>query len=114
MDFTRPKHARHSDPDLDCLAAAEHELSSKINAFEQFINEAPRQALQQQEERRTVMPPPDDLADRRREKVFYESYTRREIRNVQRSQTRNLLLLPLLLAATVSIALWVYSVLQAA
>jgi len=114
MDFNRPKHARHSDPDLDCLAAAEHELSSKINAYEQFIIEAPRQALQQQEERRTVMPPPDDLDDRKREKSFYEALSRREIRNERRSQARNILLLLLLLAATLSIALWVYSVVQAA
>jgi hypothetical protein len=122
MDLKRPRFARQSDwdsgadadVDLGGLAAAEHELSSQISEIEQFINEVPRQVRRQEEERRTVMPPPDDLDDRKREKIFYQALSRREIRNERRSQARNLLLLLLLIAATLSISLWVYSVIQGA
>lgn len=112
--FSLLKRARYFDEDLGGLAAAEHALSSQINEIEQFIQDAPQQVREQQEERLTVMPPPDDLDDRKRQKDFYKALSRREIRNERRSQARNLVLLFLLLTATVSIALWVYSVVQSA
>lgn len=108
MTFGRPRNPKDLDPDLRELAAAEEAIDSEIDQLERLITEAPRKIRAQQDERRTVMPPPDDLDDRRRQTGFDEALRREEIRNQRRSQTLNLFLLILLVAATLATCLWVY------
>lgn len=84
------------------------QLDSEIEKFEALIESAPQKLREQRERERTMIPAPDDFADRRRERRFYASLSKGEMKNERRYQTRNTILFVLLACATASICWWIY------
>jgi hypothetical protein len=90
--------------DLERIAA---DIEAQTRECEQFLREAPERIAEERAERAATMPPPDDLADRRRERRFYELVSRGELRNERRAQAGSTLLFMLLLVAATSLVMWV-------
>ncbi len=102
------KHIQ-SDPNLEKLAQQETELQDKIKGIQSFLEEAPAKLKQAEQDRMQTLPAPDEISERRREKEFFDRLSRGELKNERRHQTKNGVLLVLLLIAIVSVSLWLYS-----
>ena len=103
------KRAEHS------LAEIERErrkLDRQLQQCRQRLREEPERCAREQAERAVTMPPPDDLVDRERERRFYALATRKQLRNVRRSQAGSVLLFVLLVAATVALMMWMLRIAQ--
>lgn len=93
--------------DLDSLSAYERSLREQIAQLQDFVEHGPeRERLAREEEMRTL-PPPSEILGRKREKEFMEKLSRGELKNQKRNQTKNGVLLTLLVLAISSIAVWI-------
>lgn len=96
-----------SELSLEELERKYADIEERARECEQFLREAPERIAAAQAERARTMPPPDDLADRRRERRFYELVSRGELRNERRAQAGSTMLLLLLIVATATLIMWV-------
>ena len=91
-----------SDPELERLRQQELELLAK----QKQVSELPKLLEKEKRDRESTMPPLADIQDRTRAKRYEEELaTRGAVRNLQKAQTRSLLLFLMLLTATVALAI---------
>ncbi|MGB1873887.1 MAG: hypothetical protein ACPH5P_02690 [Akkermansiaceae bacterium] len=99
--------SQENHSDLDSLSAYESSLKEQIAQLQDFVEHGPeRERLAREEEMRTL-PPPSEILGRKREKEFMEKLSRGELKNQKRNQTKNGMLLTLLLLAITTIAVWI-------
>lgn len=102
--------SQENPPDLDSLSAYERSLREQIAHLQDFVEHGPeRERLAREEELRTL-PPPSEILGRKREKEFMQKLSRGELKNQKRNQTKNGLLLTLLLLAITTLAIWIWEV----
>lgn len=93
---------------INSLNSREAELQDEMERLKSFISVG---AEQKHLEQINTIPPPDDLDQRARELSHIESLlTNKELRNTKKAQSKDLLLLILLVIAIVSLGSWVYRV----
>ena len=97
---------RNKRNDLDNLAEKEKALRDEMQRLEDYIQGG---AEQERSDQINTMPAPDDLAERRRQASFVEQVlSKKEIRNIKRSQAKGTILFLLLVLAIFSLGSWVY------
>jgi len=82
------------------------ELEQQLLRKQQEVADLPRRLERERNERERTMPPLDGLDDRKRAKRHEEAVTRGEFRNVQKAQSKSILLLLTLLCATAALIAW--------
>ncbi len=97
-----------AEDELSSISQKEAELQNQIKHLQSFLEEAPEKIKQAQEEEFQTLPAPDEIAERRREKEFFDRLSRGELKNERRHQAKNGVLLVLLLIAITMVCLWIY------
>jgi hypothetical protein len=90
------------DLELDQLREAEQKLLKLQQEFLQI----PKKLAQEQKERESTMPPLAEIEERRRRNEHDQLVSRGQVANIQRDQSRSLLLLFLLIIATGTLIWW--------
>lgn len=94
-------------PDLDSLSAYERSLREQIAHLQDFVEHGPERERLAREEEMCTLPPPSEILGRKREKEFMEKLSRGELKNQKRNQTKNGVLLTLLLLAITTLGVWI-------
>jgi ABC-type Na+ efflux pump permease subunit len=105
-----PFGSKKKQEDFSEIERQKEALQAQINELQSFIKEAPEKLQQEEQERLQTMPAPDELTQRRRENDFSNRLTKGELKNERRHQARSALLFVLLVAAIISVSLWVYRI----
>jgi hypothetical protein len=90
------------DLELSQLREAEQQLLLRQREFAKI----PKKLAQEQHDRECTMPPLAEIAERRRRNEHDQLVSRGQVANIQRDQSRSLLLLILLLTATGTLIWW--------
>lgn len=88
------------------------ETEQRLLLLQKECAEIPRKLAQEQKDRECTMPPLADIEDRMRMKAHAELVSRGEATNILRDQSRSLMLLLLLLAATGTLIWWGVKLMQ--
>ncbi len=88
------------------------ETEQRLLLLQKECAEIPRKLAQEQKDRECTMPPLADIEDRIRMKAHAELVSRGEATNILRDQSRSLMLLLLLLAATGTLIWWGVKLMQ--
>jgi hypothetical protein len=96
------------DLELDQIREAEQNLLKR----EREIAENEKRIARERIERESTMPPLDEIQNRQKRKQFEQTVSRGEVSNVRRDQTRSLMMLFLLIAATCSLVWWGVKLMQ--
>lgn len=105
------RNKKNSD-DIDAFERQKAELQAKIDALQNFIQEAPEKLQQQEIERTSTIPAPEELLQRRREKDFFDQLSKGEVKNERRHQARSAMLFILLVLLIISVANWILNVIK--
>lgn len=79
---------------------------------EEELREDMRRIALEREEKATMIPPMEEIQSRKTEREHQEAISRGEVANVRRAQTRSLLVLVLLIAATCAMVWWGISIMR--
>ena len=82
------------------------ELEQQLLRRQKEAADLPKRLEREKNERDRTMPPLDGLDDRIRAKRHEDAVTRGEFRNMQKAQSRSLLLLFALICATIALIAW--------
>lgn len=96
--------------DLELKQLRETEL--RLLLLQKECAEIPKKLAQEQKDRECTMPPLADIEDRIRIKAHSDLISRGAAANIQRDQSRSLMLLLLLLAATGALIWWGVKLMQ--
>ncbi len=88
------------------------ETEQRLLLLQKECAEIPKKLAQEQKDRECTMPPLADIEDRIRMKAHGDLVSRREVANILRDQSRSLMLLLLLLAATGTLIWWGVKLMQ--
>lgn len=88
------------------------EAEQRLLLLQKQCAEIPKKLAQEQMDRACTMPPLADIADRIRMKAHGDLVSRGEVTNILRDQSRSLMLLVLLLAATGTLIWWGVKLMQ--
>ncbi len=94
--------------ELDLLRVKEQELRIRQKEYADL----PKKLAMEQKERDCTMPPLAEIEDRIRLNAFHETATRGQVKNILRGQTKDILLLFLLLVATGALIWWGLKLMQ--
>jgi hypothetical protein len=88
------------------------EKEQQLLLLQKEFAEIPKKLAQELKERESTMPPLAEIEERRRRKEHDMIVSRGEVSNILRDQTRSVMLLVLLLAATGSLVWWGVKLMQ--
>ncbi|MEY4570789.1 MAG: hypothetical protein RLZZ398_2228 [Verrucomicrobiota bacterium] len=88
------------------------EAEQRLLLLQKECAEIPKKLAQEQKDRECTMPPLADIADRIRMKAHNEIVSRGAATNIQRDQSRSLILLLLLMIATGTLIWWGIQLMQ--
>lgn len=82
-------------------------IQDQILEMKTYLEEAPVKKQKEEDDRIRTLPAPDEIYEKRREKEFFDRLSRGELKNERRHQTKNGVIMILLLIAITSVCLWI-------
>ena len=108
--FKKSPHLEESE--ISSLREREDEIQERIKQLEDFVEYGPERERLAEEDRLSTLPAPAEVKEKQREKQFLDKLSRGELKNEKRHQAKSGILIFLLIIATISVALWIYKIVE--
>ena len=112
-DQKKLKKSPHlEESEISSLKEREDEIQERIKQLEDFVEYGPERERLAEEDRLSTLPAPAEVKEKQREKQFLDKLSRGELKNEKRHQAKSGILIFLLIIATISVALWIYKIVE--